>query len=423
MYCFTNAKIFDGRDAMVAPGLNVYVKGDRIHEISDRPPNKGDGTIYDCTDKTLMPGFVDAHIHAYASRTNLIQNDLEPITFVTQYANSMLSNMLSRGFTTVRDCGGADHGLANALSEDIVKGPDLYYCGKMLSQKGGHGDLRNPYLGNSCLSCGCGYAGHLSTTADGVDEVVRAVRENFRQGASFIKFAGSGGVSSQTGSITALQYSDAEVSAIVSECERHERYCTAHIHPDAAIKRAIDLGVHCIEHATLIDSETAKLAADKGTFIVPTASIVHALKNRGEELGLSAYSLSKLNTVSEKMLEGFAYMKEAGVGIGFGTDLLGPLESEQFNEFHVRSSVFSHVEILRQATSVNAKLMQKENEIGAIKVDAYANIIVIEGNPLADIGMLREETDALGLIMKRGKIHKNKLPELIPNDLDQTRTK
>ena len=410
MKCLSNAAIFDGVDLLDGGARNVFVNGEVITEISDRPPNPGDGEIVDCAGLTILPGLIDAHIHAFAGHTNLIANDLEPITYVAQHANAMLRNMLDRGFTTARDCGGADHGLVKAIADGRMDGPNLFICGKMLSQSGGHGDLRNPMHGavhdEIGVSCGCGHAGHISVTADGVTGVLRAARENFRRGATFIKFAASGGVGSLTGSVTALQFSDEEVRAIVQECERQERYCTAHVHPDAGIRRVIELGVHCIEHASLIEPDSARLAADRGVFLVPTLSVAAALKERGAELGLARRSLEKLDQLLDEMLARLVHMRSAGCEIGFGTDLLGVLENEQRREFDLRSAVFTPLEILRQATSGNARLLRCEGEIGVVKAGARADLAAVRGDPLSDISLLGRNGPGPELVMARGQLRK-----------------
>ena len=355
-----------------------------------------------------MPGLIDTHVHVYASQVNLSDNDSRPLTYVSQHAHKTLGRMLRRGFTTVRDCGGAEHGIAMALDDGLVVGPRLLYAGKILSQTGGHGDLRHPQRGSHdddmCWTCGCSHVGHISVCVDGVDNIRRVVRENFRRGASFIKFAASGGVSSPTGSVTAMQYSDEEVSAIVDEAERHERYCTAHIHPDIAIRRAIDLGVHCIEHATLIESDTARMAAEAGTHIVPTLSIAFSLLEEGESMGLAPASLDKLKVVVEGMMKSLGYLRDAGVTLAYGTDLLGQFERHQCREFSYRSEVFSTVQLIQQATVNAARVIGMAGEVGEISPGTFADLLVVDGNPLDDISLLQNDGHNLQIIMKSGEI-------------------
>lgn len=410
MYAFINANVFDGRNYRLLADRTVLVRDDRIVDISCRGAVPAAYRVIDCGGRTLMPGLIDAHVHVYASDVNLVANDTRPLSYVAQHAHRALEGMLSRGFTTVRDCGGADHGLAQALNDGLVAGPRLFHSGKLLSQSGGHGDLRHPGHGDAsddfCLACGCGHVGHLTVTADGVDQVRRAARENFRRGASFIKFAASGGVSSLSGSVTALQYSDEEVRAIVDEATRHERYCTAHAHPDKAIRRAIELGVHCIEHASMIGAETARMAADCGTYIVPTLAIAQSLLDEGSDLGLSYKIMDKLRIVMDGMLESLEQLRRAGAIVGFGTDLLGTLQKHQCREFALRAQVFTPAEILRQATSDAAKVLGAEHDIGRVEVGAFADLLVLEGNPLEDITLLQRDGENLDVIMKAGVLHR-----------------
>ncbi|MCG7852310.1 MAG: amidohydrolase family protein [Methanosarcinaceae archaeon] len=410
MYCFKNVRVFDGQSFSSEANQNVFVANGNISEISDRPAKLKDGTVIDCAGRALLPGLIDAHIHAYAAKANLSENDQQPSTYVAQHAGRMLGAMLDRGFTTARDCGGADHGLSNALRDGLISGPDLFYCGKLISQTGGHGDFRHPHHGSAgeehCWACGCDTIGHVSICADGVDEVTRAVRENFRRGASFIKFAASGGVSSLAGSISALQFGNDEIRAIVEESERHEAYCTAHIHPDAGIRRAIELGVHCVEHASFIEKQTADMAAAKGTFVVPTLSIGFALLEKGDTVGMAKTSQDKLRQVMDVMMKRLENLKSSGVKVGFGTDLLGPLESRQCGEFQLRGSVFTQLECLQQATRNNAELLGLDGIVGTIKVGARADILVMDGDPENDPHAFQNDGSTLKVIMQRGRLHK-----------------
>lgn len=407
MTVFVNGRIFDGEASSLAEGLNVFIAGDRITEVSDRPPNPADGEVVDCAGQTIMPGLIDAHVHAYALSVRLHDVDLAPPSLRAAWAGRMLGNMLARGFTTVRDTGGADYGLYLALERGYIKGPRLYYCGRAISPTGGHGDFRDPHHHHphdeQMVVCGCGSVNGLAVVVDGVDAITKVVRESLFRGSNFIKFMGSGGVSSTGDKLDSWQFSDDEVRAIVGEVERHGAYCTAHVHPDAALRRAIRLGVHCIEHGTLIEPETARMAADADTIIVPTMAIIASLATRGEELGFPAESLEKLATIKDQAVERMQHMKDAGVRIGFGTDLLGPLENEQLTEFHLRSSIFSNLEILRQATSGNAEIIGAKGELGVIRKGAKADLLVVDGNPLEDLSALATPGKPPREIYSRGR--------------------
>ncbi|MEO8453418.1 MAG: amidohydrolase family protein [Gemmatimonadota bacterium] len=408
MIAFTNVRIFDGESADPAPGT-VVVDGDQIVSVGDAPaPPQAE--MIDGGGRTLMPGLIDAHIHAYAIDVNIQRVMEAPPTLLAHWAARVLENMIDRGFTSVRDTGGADYGLFLAIERGLIKAPRLFYCEKALSQTGGHGDFRHHhhYDGDAehLVACGCGVVNFLAYVVDGVDKVRQAVRENIRRGSSFIKLMGSGGVASPSDPLDRAQFSDEEIRAIVDEVNRAGVYCTAHIHPDHALKRAIMLGVHCIEHGTLIEPDTARLAAERGTYIVPTLAVISALANEGAALGFPPESLRKLDMVKDQAVARLQHMKDAGVKVGFGTDLLGKLERYECTEFALRAAVFSPLEILRQATSMNAEIVGQKGRLGVIRTGALADILLVDGDPVADLTLLERDGAALPVIMKGGRFHK-----------------
>jgi len=409
MHVLTNARIFDSETGRVVEGQSVFVRGGDIVEISDRPPTPGDGALHDCGGGMLVPGLIDAHVHAVAFTANPHEADHAPETMLGCWAGYSLGRMLDRGFTTVRDAGGADFGIADALERGYIRGPRLYYCGRGLCQTGGGFDIRNHRDAHKpsrhALDCGCGYYTAFSAVCDGVDAVRRASRENFRRGASFIKLFASGDVTTTGSRVEALEFCDDEIAAIVDESRRHGAYCAAHAHPDVAIARAIRLGVSCIEHGSLISPETARMAAGENTSIVGTLAIVDALVRRGEEVGLQPESRNKLQTIAGRMLESLSHMRDAGVRIGVGSDLLGRLESEQKRELALRASIFSPAEILRQATWNNAEILGEAGRLGVIREGACADIVLVDGDPTVDLDTICDES-RIKLVMKAGQVEK-----------------
>ena len=398
MITFTNCKVFDGVDDGLKD-VNVTVLGDRITDVSDKPV-ASDEKVFDCGGRVLMPGMIDAHVHVYALSLNVTEAQGFPNTLTPHHARAMMGDALDRGFTTLRDTGGADWGLWLAIEEGLFTAPRLYYCGRGISQTGGHLDMRHQHQfhphDDDVVSCGCCFANGLGWVVDGVPQVRKAVREELRRGASFIKFAGSGGVSSTADDLHGIQLAREEVLAIVEEVENHQRYCTAHIHPDGALKRAIELGVHCIEHGTLIEEDTARMAAEAGTKIVPTLAVMVALAEQ--------------DMVKDTAVDRLNYMRSAGVHVGFGTDLIGAdLQKEQCIEFDIRSEVFSNLEILQQVTGNNAVVLNAKGDIGEIAEGCFADILLVDGNPLEDISVLAADGANLPVIMKGGQFHKNTL--------------
>ncbi len=411
MLALTNAEIFDGIENR-RTRASVLIEGERIAAVGQAPPPEG-AEVIDCGGRTLMPGLIDAHIHAYCYDLNLNRLQNLPVTMYAHHAANMLGEMLERGFTTVRDTGGADYGLWMAIEHGLITAPRLFYCGKALSQTGGHVDMRRAHEhgphDDEAVLCGCCFVNPMGIVVDGVDAVRRVVRENLRRGGSFIKFCGSGGVSTTSDPLDGIQFSNEEVRAIVEEVENHGVYCTAHIHPDRALKRAVELGVHCIEHGTLIEPDTAGMAAEAGTYIVPTLAVIAALAEEGEAFGYPRESLDKLDRIKDEAIERLGHMKRAGVKLGFGTDLIGPLHGRQCIEFGLRAEVFSNFEILHQATAMNAEILGAKGDLGQVRAGALADLLLVDGNPLEDLSCLASDGAGIPLIMTRGKLHRNRL--------------
>ncbi|WP_126177110.1 metal-dependent hydrolase family protein [Tsuneonella rigui] len=410
-----NALIFDGVSEERSLG-HVVVEQGLIKEVADTLPTGEFEVTLDVQGRTLMPGLIDAHIHAYFPDVDAGKVDKMPMTLVAHHARRMLEASLQRGFTSVRDCGGGDYGLYLAIERGWIAGPRLFYCGKALSQSGGHGDKRLPH---EEIFCGCGikdplgcFEGHRTRVVDGPENLRLAVREELRRGASFIKIMGSGGVASPADPIKLAQYSADEISAVVDEVERHDTYVTAHIHPDGALRRCIELGVRCIEHGTLITDDTAALAAERDVSIVPTLAVIDALSRFGHEAGFPPVSQAKLAAIQPLAIGSLERMKRAGVRMGFGTDLIGQLDKHQCLEFSLRSQVLTPLEILRSATSINAQILRAENKIGRIATGLIADMIVVDGDPLADIGLLAQDGRKVPVVLKDGQIFKNELNQI-----------
>ena len=248
--------------------------------------------------------------------------------------------MLRRGFTTVRDAGGADWGLAQAVERGLIRGPRLFFSGRVLSQTGGHGDFSPREDAPRLCACSIRSSG-FAHVADGVDAVRKAAREELRRGAFQIKIMASGGVASPSDPIWNLQYSEDEMRAIVEEARSWRTYALAHAYTPEAIARAVRAGVRSIEHGNLIDAETAALMAREGAFLVPTLVTYFKIEELGRALGFPAVSQRKVKDVLDAGLASLEIAKAAGVAIGFGTDLLGETHEHQNEEFAIRARVLS----------------------------------------------------------------------------------
>ena len=405
---FRHGRIFDGADEELLEDVEVLVEGSRIVEVSEVPIRSGTAEVVDIRGRTLMPGLIDAHFHAIAASPDLGAVEHMPPSLIAQHARANLEATLQRGFTTVRDAAGADYGLSRAIEAGLIAGPRLFYSGHALSQTGGHGDFRSYESGPAICSCGLG-ARHFSTVADGVPEVRRAAREELRRGATQIKIMGSGGVSSPSDPISNLQYSEEEIRAAVWEAHSWGTYVMAHVYTPEAIRRCVEYGVRSVEHANLIDAGTAAFAAERGAFVVPTLATYESLGRRGAALGLPRVSLDKLGTVSDAGVASLEILRDAGVKTGFGTDLLGAMHEDQLTEFGIRARALPSAEILRQATSVNAELLGRSGEIGTVAPGALADLVVVDGDPVADLGVLSGRGERVSLVMKGGRVFKRTL--------------
>jgi imidazolonepropionase-like amidohydrolase len=404
---FTNCAILDTERGERLPGHEVLVEGEFVREVSDRPIRAPGATVWDLAGRTLMPGLCDAHVHVTAVEADLTGLDRLPPSYVTARAITVLGRMLRRGFTTVRDAGGADQGLSRAISEGFCEGPRLLCSGRALSQTGGHGDLRSSGEGAGCHPAPPCWT--LSRVCDGVAEVRRAARDELRRGASQIKIMVSGGVASPTDRVTNTQFSCDEIRAIVEEAAAVGSYVMAHAYPAPAIRRALECGVRSIEHGNLIDGETLDLLREKGAFLVPTLAIYELICREGEEAGIQRPVLEKLGDLREKSLEALGMAMARGVKVAYGTDLFGPFYERQSLEFTLRREVCSAAEMIRSATVVCAGLFQMSGKIGVIAPGAYADLLAIDGDPLQDPGFLQEEGRYMSVIMKEGRFIVNRL--------------
>ncbi len=404
---FKNANVFDGSTPHLLEGHHVLVEDGRIKELSDRPIAAAGAEAVDVAGRTLMPGLIDLHVHIWFADMNITRLTQYPSEYIGLFAAGTLQKSLDRGFTTMRDAGGSDAGYAMAIEAGFIKAPRFFHSGRLISQTGGHGDPRSA-LEQSFASCECCPVPIARFTAivDGADAVRKAVREEFRRGARQVKLMCSGGVASPTDPVDKLQFTDAEILAAVEEANMRGLYIFAHCHPDIAIRRAAELGIRCIEHASMITQETADFLAQKKTYVVPTLAVVKALNEDGAKLGFPEASIRKLAGMYDAMLDGIGYMKKAGVKMGFGTDLLAQHQDRQSMEFSLRAEVLPAYDILISATSVAAEILMEDGKLGVVAPGAHADLLVVDGDPLNDIHVLSKGGASLPVIMKAGEFHK-----------------
>ncbi|MCY1139048.1 amidohydrolase family protein [Actinoplanes sp. Pm04-4] len=373
-----NAAIFDGVSDELTEGA-VHVVDGRITDVGGAP-QAADTTI-DARGRTVLPGLIDAHCHAYGIGLNMLEIESRPLSYVALVAARRLQAALSRGFTTVRDPSGGDAGLDRAIREGLLPAPRYLWTGAALSQTGGHGDFR------AADSDVCGCNAHTCEVVDGVDNLRVAVRERLRRGAHAIKIMASGGVVSLTDPIRIPQYSPEEIRAVTSEAARRGSYVAAHAYSPESIRHAIENGVRTIEHGNLLDAPTAAAMASAGAFLVPTLAAYDAMDRRGESLGMAAVSRAKNREVLDAGRQAVVLAREAGVRVGFGTDLMGVLEDEQLNGLRLQVEVDGALTALKSATSVNAALLGREG-LGRVAPGAVADLLIVDGDPLSSPSVL-----------------------------------
>ncbi len=396
-----NASYLDVRSGTYHTDRSIIIKGDKIEKIADASAADGmsDANIIDCTGLHLLPGLIDAHVHTTAITPDFAELEISSPFYVAIKSTEILSGMLQRGFTTVRDAGGADYGLAAATLENPAMGPEILFCGKALSQTGGHGDVRTK--GRREFE-GCFCCAGLGVVVDGVTEVRRAARDEIRKGATQIKIMASGGVSSPTDRIDSTQFSIEEIRAIVAEAEAANIYCMAHAYTARAIKRLLQNGVRTIEHGNLLDEESCDLFVETGAYLVPTLITYQALANEGVASGLPASMEEKIYTVLEAGNVALKMAYDKGVKMLYGSDLLGTMQRHQLQEFSIRSKVVSNIDLIRQATVNAAECFDRVGSIGEILEGGLANIIAYQNDPLEDINVLVNPEESLQLIINRG---------------------
>lgn len=399
-----NARLFDSHAGVLRPGTTIVVEGDRIAAVTQEPIAVDDAArVIDAGGRAVLPGLIDAHVHVAATSHDLAGLALQPASLIAAQSSQLLRAMLQRGFTTVRDAGGADHGLREAVAQGLFEGPRLVIAGQPVSQTGGHADMRSRGV-RGPMVCACAGLGLVGAIADGVAEVRRAVREQVRQGADHIKIMAGGGVASPTDPLEGTQFSIDELRAAVEEAEAAGLYALAHAYSPRAVTRAVQAGVRSIEHGNLIDEATAREMKRCGAYLVPTLATYAALADEGQRLGWSPAMLAKLQQVADRGVQAVRIAHAEGVPIAFGTDLLGHMHARQNTEFVLRAPALPPLELLQGATCIAARLMGREGELGLVAPGALADLLIVDGDPSATLDMLVAPETGIRLLMQGGRV-------------------
>jgi len=424
----SNVNIFDGKTETLHKNKHVLVKGNLIETISSEPLaviQTDNVTVINGGGRTLMPGLIEAHGHMAQNAPAAIVNSGQYWDEVGARLTERAEHYLDLGFTTVRDVGGWVFGLKKAIDQGIVPGPRIYAAGPAISQTSGHGDYRlpaekNPFFGglpdNPHPRQNVTQAlGHV-TLADGTDEVRKAVRENFSNGAAFIKLLGGGGVSSHSDPLESIQYTKEELAAAQKEASHFGTYVTVHAHMDEAINNALDAGITHFEHASILSDKTMERLGKAGAYICPQAYLFLQPPDKNPSW-TDDIQRKKAQRAYEGVDHVFKNAKRYGIKVLWGTDVIGPhavFEGMVF-EWKYRAPYFTNADQLKQATSLNAEVLTQTTflnpyaagALGVIKEGAYADLLLIDGNPIEDILVMTKPRENFKIIMKDGVIYKN----------------
>lgn len=416
---FTNVNVFDGVNEALIENANVLIEGNLIKQVSTEPLAVTGGRVIDGGGRTLIPGLIDVHWHTYLSNISVGQllnnSDMSDVAIAGLLG---AEQTLMRGFTTVRDIGGNPFAVKKVIDAGKFPGPRMLVSGPPLGQTGGHFDL-TPYSDvprNPGAPLSYWERNGVIAIGDGVPEVTKKAREILRMGASQIKIAGGGGVTSTYDPLDVTQYSFEEMKAVVDAAENWNTYVAAHIFTDEAIQIAIKAGVKSIEHGNLIkDPETLLMMKDHGVWLSaqPILNDEDALKFE------NAASTKKFIEATDGTDRTYKMAKEIGVKIAFGTDLLfDPASASRQGKMLAKlKRWFTPYEALKMATSTNAELLMmsgprhpyQEGPLGVVKEGAYADLILVDGNPLENLDLVADAAKNFVVIMKDGKIYKNTL--------------
>jgi len=413
-----NVQIFNGKDEKTITG-NILIVNNLISKISTAPiaTNTSQNiTIIDGKGKFLMPGLIDAHTHIMMESMNITELMNSDIEYITANAIKSAEKDLMQGFTTFRDLAGPAGGLQKAIDRGLIIGPRIYPSGAMISQTGGHGDFLPPNAVPRDIAASLDFTerNNFGVIADGADQVLKRVREQLRLGATQIKLAAGGGVSSTYDPLDVSQFTEAEMKAAVDAAENWGTYVTVHAYTPRAIQTALRAGVLCIDHAQLIDDETAKMLADKKAWLSLQPFI---------DEGKSLYDDGSPNRIKQQIMmsgtdKAYNFAKKYNIKTAFGTDCLFEPEhsAKRAGDLVKLLRWYKPYEILKMATSTNAELLAMSgprnpypNKLGVIEEGAYADILLVEGNPLTNLNILEDYNKTLLLIIKDGVIYKNSL--------------
>ena len=402
-YILKNTSILDVNNGNINDNLDIYIKDGLIKSIGKNLNKNINVECIDLLGNLIIPGLIECHAHICSFGMTEYPKSLPSLN--TAYAIKELEEMLMRGFTTLRDAGGADYGYKLAINKKLINGPRLFISGAPISQTGGHGDNRQ--IGENTINCPCSINANMFVVADGVDSVRLAAREQIRKQVDHIKIMGSWGVASPSDTIESIQFTFDEIKAVVDEAKRFNKYVLCHAYNPTSIVNAVTAGVRTIEHGNLIDDDSASIMKKTKSFLVPTLITYSKIVKEGAKNGLPEYHIQKGKEVEKYGLKSLDIAKHYGIKMGFGTDLFKNPSHYQNEEFLIRSEVLTNLEIIQSATIINAEIVNLKNKIGQIKENFIADYIVLKESPIDDINILNSPDNEFLIIAKDGVIVKN----------------
>jgi len=415
----SNVRIFDGRSAQLSGPRNVLVRGNKIERISAgqiRTDRRADTVLIDGGGRTLMPGLIDAHVHMMLVRPSPVGAIVDDVGYTTLAAGAEATDTLMRGFTTVRDVGGPSFSLKRAIDEGIVIGPRIYPAGAMITITSGHGDLRQTYELPRKMGDPRSRIEQIggAAIADSPDEVRLRAREQLMLGATQIKLTAGGGAASPHSPLDVSTFTEPELRAAVEAAENWGTYVAVHAYTPTAIQRAIAAGVKCIEHGHLMDEPTAKRMAEKEIWL----STQPFFPGMADGFPEGSDQRNQFNDVLAGMENTYRLAKKYKLKTAFGTDVLFSRAMAQRQGAFLASLTrwYTPAEALAMATSVNAELLTlsgKRNpypgKLGVVEEGALADLLLVDGDPIANIQLVSDPAKNFVVVMKDGKIYKNSL--------------
>ncbi|HSB78364.1 MAG TPA: amidohydrolase family protein [Candidatus Methylomirabilis sp.] len=407
---FENAFLIDGTGADPQEGATVVVAGGVIQEVAGRGAKQPSGRRMDLRGKTLMPGLIDAHVHiGNIEIRNHLTAQLPAAVYVLRACKNLETD-LDLGFTTVRDAAGLDPGFRAAVDQGLVRGPRLLLSVTPLAQSGGSTPVQGfgpdrPMPRNAL--------GIYPEICDGPEHVRGAARRTLGRGADQIKVFADGEVLAAQAADRARpgqwKFSVEELRAAVEVAEAAGTYVMAHVYAPRAIQNCLRAGVRSIEHGNLMDEETARLMAEAGAFYVPTLTTYDLLVKNGRSIGLDDYSLEKLALVGQSGRRAVELAHRAGVKIASGSDIVGPGMEQKGRELSIKAEILGPMGAIVSATKTNANLLKLGDKLGTVEPGKLADLIVLDGNPLRDLGLFEKGLTKVSLVLKEGRVMKDLL--------------